>query len=81
MELPEDKRFLLLFKCLLIIKNLSDDAVEEALSDCDRIIEFYTAKSEDFNQTSVNSLPTYKSPIKIKVLHPKIRPSLTLDDF
>ena len=68
----------LFIKCILIIQCLSDDAVEEANEDFERIIEFY---SEDLTQPSVTLLPTYKTPIKAKILPPKTRPSLVLDDF
>ncbi len=68
----------LFIKCILIIQCLSDDAVEEANEDFERIIEFY---SEDLTQTSVTLLPTYETPITAKILPPKTRPSLVLDDF
>lgn len=72
------KRFVLLLKCLFIINSLSDHAIEEALEDCDRIIDFY---GKDLTRTSVKTLPSYQSPIKATVLPTQIRPSLVLDNF
>lgn len=68
----------LFIKCLLIIQYLSDDAIEEANEDLERIRAFY---SQDLSQTNETSLPPYKATIKAKILPPKIRPSLVLDDF
>lgn len=68
----------LFIKCVLIIKYLSNDAIEEASENLERIIDFY---SEDLTDNYQTSLPTYKTTIKAKILPPKIRPSLVLDDF
>ncbi|BAQ66090.1 hypothetical protein GM3709_2855 [Geminocystis sp. NIES-3709] len=61
-----------------IIKRLSDDAIEEANENLEGIIDFY---SEDLTDNYQTSLPTYQTTIKGKILPPKIRPSLVLDDF
>ena len=63
---------------MLIIQYLSDEAVQEANEDLERIIEFY---SEDLTNNYQTSLLTHKTTIKAKILPPKIRPSLVLDNF
>lgn len=68
----------LFVKCVLIIQYLSDDAIEETNENLEGIIDFY---SEDLTDNYHTSLPTYQTSIKAKILPPKIRPSLVLDDF
>jgi len=68
----------LFVKCVLIIQYLSDDAIEETNENLEGIIDFY---SEDLTDNYHTSLPTYQTTIKAKILPPKIRPSLVLDDF
>jgi hypothetical protein len=67
---------ILLLKCLFILNNLSDEAIEEANESLDRIIDFY---SEDLTSPSVTNLFAYQPTIKVTVLPPTIRPSLVLD--
>ena len=68
------EKLILLLKCLLIIKNLPETALEETVEELENISRFYTNR---FPQSSLPVIPA--NTIKGKLRQMQVRPPIMLE--